>query len=442
MPLPQNRRRMIRIVTLLLVSLALASPAVAQEARRRWEMQRQIRLDKFEQVLPQAMRAQGIDMWIVAVKENHYDPLWEDLGRGYISGVGYYVFTDRGGERIERAALGPSGYLVEESGAYDIFAPASTLAGFVRERNPRRIGVNMSDEIGPADGLSHTMHAQLVKTLGDPYGSRLVSAERLVSEFRSRRVASEIVAFGEAAGIAIQLAERALSNEVITIGKTTLEQIAWWLQDRLLERGLGSEFDMPSIYVTGPQGIVATSTARAVQPGDVMMIDWGVQLMNFGTDVKRVAYVLKPGEVAPPASIQAAFDKAIAVRDVLKKVIKPGVRADQTMKTMDSALRAAGYGVIEFNRPNADDRTDVVYGFHPVGNTGHDIGPSLTTWQPLQSTFEMHRQHIFSFEYFAYTPIPEWGGKKLRIPIEDDAILMEHGIQFLHSANYRLLVVR
>ena len=26
------------------------------------------------------------------------------------------------------------------------------------------------------------------------------------------------------------------------------------------------------------------------------MIDWGVQLMNFGTDVKRVAYVLKPGE--------------------------------------------------------------------------------------------------------------------------------------------------
>jgi len=174
----------------------------------------------------------------------------------------------------------------------------------------------------------------------------------------------------------------------------------------------------------------------------VMMIDWGVQLMNFGTDVKRVAYVLKPGELAPPKSIQAAFDKAIAVRDVLKKAIKPGIRADATMKAMDAALRAAGYGVIEFNKPNADDKTDVVYGFHPVGNTGHDIGPSLTTWQPLQTTFTMHVQHLFSFEYFAYTPIAEWGGRKLRIPIEDDAILMEHGIQFLHPANYRLLVVR
>jgi Xaa-Pro aminopeptidase len=177
-------------------------------------------------------------------------------------------------------------------------------------------------------------------------------------------------------------------------------------------------------------------------PGDVVMIDWGVQLMNFGSDVKRVAYVLKPGETAPPKSIQEAFDKALAVRKVLKSAIRPGVTGTATMKNMDAALRAAGYGVIEFNRPNADEKTDVVYGFHPVGNTGHDIGPSLTTWQPLQSTFELYPQHIFSFEYFAYTPLPEWGGRKLRIPIEDDAILMEDGIQFLHPANYRLLVIR
>jgi Xaa-Pro aminopeptidase len=417
-------------------------PLDAQEARRRWEMQRQIRLDKFEQILPLAMRNAGIDMWIVAVKENHREPLWEDLGRGYVTGVGYYVFTDRGASRIERAALGPSGYMVQQSGAYDIFAAAATLPDFVKARNPKRIGVNMSDEIGPADGLSHSMHQHLVKTLGEPYASRLVSAERLVTEFRSRRVAGELVAFGEAAGIAIQIAERALSNEVITPGKTTLEDVAWWMQDQLLARALGSEFDMPSVYVTGPEGIVATSTNRIVQPGDVMMIDWGVQLMNFGTDIKRVAYVLKPGESQPPASIQSAFDKALAVRDVLKTAIKPGVRADETMTAMDAALRAAGYGVIEFNRPNADDKTDVVYGFHPVGNTGHDIGPSLTTWQPLQTTFTMHLQHIFAFEYFAYTPIAEWGGKKLRIPIEDDAVLMEHGIQFLHPANYRLLVIK
>jgi Xaa-Pro aminopeptidase len=429
------------ILALLWMSLLIGDSA-AQDARRRWEMERQIRLDKFEQVLPRAMRDNGIDMWIVAVKENHYDPLWKDLGRGYVTGVGYYMFTDRGGDRIERIALGPSGYLLNESGAYDGMSAATMLADFVRQRDPKRIGVNMSEEIGPADGLSVTMLAHLKKTLGEPYASRLVSAEKLVVDFRSRRVASEIVAFGEAAGVAVQLAERALSNEVITVGKTTLEDVAWWLQDRLLERGLGSEFDMPSVYVTGPNGIVATSTARVIQPGDVMMIDWGVQLMNFGTDVKRVAYVLKPGEAVPPRSIQQAFDKAVAVRDVLKRAIRPGLTADETAKNMDKALAAAGYGVIEFNRPNRDDRTDVVYGFHPVGNTGHDIGPSMTTWQPKQRTFTLRTQHLFSFEFFAYSPIEEWGGAKLRVPIEDDALLTEDGVQFVHPANYRLLVVK
>src|SRR5262245_66575781 len=120
--------RLAQLTTIASLLLLAATPLSAQEARRRWEMERQIRLDKFEQVLPRAMRDNGIDMWIVAVKENHYDPLWNDLGRGYVSGIGYYVFTDRGGDRIERAALGPGGYMLSESGAYDIIGPATALA--------------------------------------------------------------------------------------------------------------------------------------------------------------------------------------------------------------------------------------------------------------------------------------------------------------------------
>ena len=68
-------RPMPRMALALVLILATSLPAQAQEARRRWEMQRQIRLDKFEQVLPRTMRDNKIDMWIVAVKENHIDPL-------------------------------------------------------------------------------------------------------------------------------------------------------------------------------------------------------------------------------------------------------------------------------------------------------------------------------------------------------------------------------
>ena len=95
-------------VAVLLASLgAVPAFGVAPgEARRRAETLCQIRKDKFDLVLPQAMRENGIDLWLVLLREGHYDPLYEDLGRGYVMGTGYYAFADRGGERIERVVLG------------------------------------------------------------------------------------------------------------------------------------------------------------------------------------------------------------------------------------------------------------------------------------------------------------------------------------------------
>ncbi len=437
-----------RLLTLIVPCLCLAQSAVvpglqAQEARRRWEKLKQIRLEKFERVLPGAMRDNDIDMWIVAVKEGHMDPLYEDLGRGYVGDVGYYVFTDRGDDRIERAVLGIGGYLVEQSNAYDLVNPDTDLATFVRERDPARIGVNMSVHIGPADGLSHTLYGHLVETLGVPYADRLVSAERLVSQFRSRRVASEIVAFGEVCEVARQLAERALSNEVITPGLTTLEDVAWWLQDRLLERGLGSEFDMPSIYITGPEGIVATSTDVVIEPGMLLMIDWGVQMMNFGTDLKRMAYVLKPGETAVPAGIQHAFDRAIEVREIIRRSIEPGREAREILEHLNRRVAEAGFEIMaEFNKPTGSPATEVIIGCHSTGNTGHGIGPSIVTWNPLRSQFVVEPQQFFSIEFFAYTAAPEWDGRKVRIPLEDDAIVTERGVEWLYPVNERILLVR
>ncbi len=61
------------LAALAALALLTTPRADAQEARRRWEMQRQIRLDKFEQILPLAMKNNDIDMWLVAVKENHIE---------------------------------------------------------------------------------------------------------------------------------------------------------------------------------------------------------------------------------------------------------------------------------------------------------------------------------------------------------------------------------
>ncbi len=424
-------------------SIEPGEPSRSQEARRRWEVMAQIRRDKFDYILPEAMRESAIDMWITVMREGLHDPLYEDLGRGYVGGVGYYIFTDRGGDRIERAALGIGGYLLERNGAYDIVTGSFDLRAFVAERDPQRIGVNMAENIGAADGLSHTMYGALVETLGDRYGSRLVSAEKLVSDFRSRRVALEIIAFGNAGEISRNIAERALSNEVITPGMTTLEEVAWWMQDQLLDRGLGSSFDMPSVYITGPSGIEATSSDRIIQRGDLLMIDWGVGLMNLYTDVKRIAYVLREDETAAPPGIQNAFDQALAVREVIRRTIKPGRTTADVLETLNDEITAAGFTMMaEFNRPTDTPATEVIIGCHSVGNLGHGVGPSIAWFNPARLQFEIKPTNLFSIELFAYTAAEEWGGSKVRIPLEDDAIVTERGIEWLYPVNERILLIK
>ena len=66
----------------------------------------------------------------------------------------------------------------------------------------------MSKNFGGADGLTHTAYLELAEILGKKYEARFVSAEKLVSDFRSRRVASEIAIYGEAGELSYTIAER------------------------------------------------------------------------------------------------------------------------------------------------------------------------------------------------------------------------------------------
>ncbi|MEX0288529.1 MAG: M24 family metallopeptidase [Flavobacteriaceae bacterium] len=429
--------------TLSLLLFLIATNAFSQEAYRRWRKMNQVRNDKFDLVLPEVMRENNIDMWIITNREGNLDPIYSDMGEGYTMDRGYYIFTDRGRERIERAALGISGYLLKEGGSYDYFGGAEELKDFVSQRDPKRIGLNISKHIGGADGLTHSAYLELGEILGKKYADRFVSAEKLVSDFRSRRVASEIAIYGEAGELSYTIAERAFSNEVISPGITTLEDVAWWMKEELFKNNLASSFGMPSVYITGPDGVVATSTDRIIQRGDVLMLDWGVGLMNMYTDMKRMAYVLKEGETEVPAGIQNAFDQGVKVRNILKKTIKAGITAKQAEEEIYAALEAAGFNKMEaFNKPTTLDKTDVIIGCHSVGNWGHGIGPSIAFFNPVRLGYQIKPSNLLSIELFAYTKVPEWGGKKLRVPLEDDAVVTERGVEWLYPVNPRVLVIK
>jgi hypothetical protein len=95
-----------------------------------------------------------------------------------------------------------------------------------------------------------------------------------------------------------------------------------------------------------------------------------------------------------------------------------------------------------FNDVGSDALTEVMIGCHSVGDRGHGSGPSIAAFNPRQLTFPIKPFNPFSIELFAWTPAAEWNGAKVRIPLEDDAIVTERGVEWLYPVNQRILLVR
>ncbi len=428
----------------LALSTMVGTPALGQEAKRRWDELCQIRKDKLDIVLPEAMRENGIDMWIVAEREGHADPNAMLLGGGYVGDIGYYVFTDRGGGRIERAAFGVGGAAFDQCPLYDLRLATSALAAFVSERQPRKIGINVASEIGTADGLSHSLHEKLRATLGPAMAARLVSAEKLVSDFRSRHTALGLAAFARAGEYSRTIVERALSNEVIRPGHTTTGDVAWWMMEQLHNEGLGNSFGLPSIYILGPGPRGPVSGDHVIQPGDLITVDWGVNYLTAYTDMKRMAYVLKPGENTPPAGVQRAYDKGQAIRRMILDVIRPGVTAGDALAAVNKRVAATpGFVLGKYDDPSADPKvSDVAIGSHSVGDLGHGSGPSMADFNPLRMTYPLRVGNLLSVELFVYTVVPEWGTRKVKIPLEDNGVVTEQGLQWAYPPNSQILLVK
>ena len=208
---------------------------------------RLIRQEKMDLVLPGAMRDNNVDMWIHVVQSANKDPLALDLGGWFEyrawDPIGYYIFTDRGGDRIERIILGGE----DEEGLYDISGAGTDLFRLVEERDPQVIAVNMSTSLPIANGLSHTAYLSMTDALGEKYSKRIISAEKVITDFRVRRVQSEIVAFSNALEIQRQIMEAALRR--IKPGITTPEDIGWWAADQLLAQGIGPSYQAATLFL-------------------------------------------------------------------------------------------------------------------------------------------------------------------------------------------------
>ncbi|MGB5293597.1 MAG: Xaa-Pro aminopeptidase, partial [Thermoanaerobaculia bacterium] len=173
-------------------------PGAVLSQRQRPEPVNRALEERLVDLLPRLMREVGLDMWLVINREYAEDPVYLTLVPEPVFAARrttMLVFHDRGDEEgIERLTVSryPLGELYDavwEGG--DLDEQWVRLAEVIAERNPQRIGINVSRHWPVADGLTASLRDRLEESLGRDLVERLVSAETLAIRWLETRSSVE-----------------------------------------------------------------------------------------------------------------------------------------------------------------------------------------------------------------------------------------------------------
>ena len=302
------------------------------------------------------------------------------------------------------------------------------LAAQIREKNPNTIAVNTSRHFALADGMSSTEYQLLYHALTEEYRSRLVSAEMLAIAWLETRSALEMQYYPQLTELGHQLIATAFSNEVVTPGQSTTDDVVWWLRNKSTELGLGNWFH-PTVSVQRADDeqfdqLTAFSKRpgeNIIQPGDLLHVDFGITGLRLNTDQQQHAYVLKPGETSVPESLVNALVAANRLQDILTGNFQTGRSGNDILAltrkmAMDEGLKPAIYT-------------------HPLGLHGHAAGPTIGMWDaqegvPVKGDYPMFPDTVYSIELNAASYISEWD-KEVRIMLEEDAFFDGEQVRYI-----------
>lgn len=402
--------------------------------RQQAKIQQEWVRERLEINLPRIMREQGVDMWIISMREYNEDPVF----RALVSPTSFaarrrtiYVFFDRGvTEGVERLALGGG----SQGGLYEAFrtnlSTSTTqqaelwgagqwrlLAQLVSERDPQVIAVNIDHEHNFADGLTAGEWEQMAEALGQDYASRVVRNPRLAIDYLAMRVPGMTPYYRRLQSIVHEVISAAFSNLVIEPGVTTTDDVVWWMRQRVNDMGLGTWFQ-PSVSIQR-QGVSGGLDANPViERGDVLHCDFGITAMRLNTDTQHMGYVLREGETETPAGLQVALDNAKRLQDILMEEIKVDRSGNEIL-------------TLVLNRMNAEGLNGTMY-THPIGDHGHGAGPLIGLWDyqenvPGRGDVPVIPSMWFSTELQVTTPVPEWGNQAVRMAMEEEAEVTADG---------------
>jgi Xaa-Pro aminopeptidase len=216
-----------------------------------------------------------------------------------------------------------------------------------------------------ADGLSVGMYRLLERTLGAKYATRFVSAEDVAVSLLGRNIPEEVAYLQESAEISLRLMDEAMRT--IRPGVTTERDLFNYIRFRMEQLGVDpgwSEFRSPIVTVGGPRSGRAPGDEK-VMPGRLVKINGGVRVKGYSVDLNMNAYVLRPGETAPPPALQHMWDTVVRATAETIKAIKPGVVCRDVDALARRIVREAGYEEWSYEVG------------HSVGTWIHGIGPTL-----------------------------------------------------------------
>ncbi len=411
----------------LAAAMATAQPWHVPPLREQAQIQQRWLQARLDNVLPALMKKHGVAMWLVICREYNEDPAFFSLASPTTLAARrrtIYVFTDKGAEGVERLALGGGSngglytvYRDPENAGREIMGDSqwATLRRIVEERKPKNIAVDISSTHAFSDGLSAGEYRQLEAALGPEWMKRVIPAELLPLEYIETRLPEMLETYHSMTEVVHWLIARAFSNEVITPGKTTSQDVVWWLRQQTQNLGYGTWFHT-TVRVQKPSNAKVDMLDEAapvvIERGDVLHVDYGLSAMRLNTDTQHMGYVLRKGESEPPAGVLRAFRQAQRLQEIVLERLRPGATGNEVLNSALAQMRK-------------EDINGSVYS-HPIGDHGHGAGPLIGLWDrqqgvPGRGDVPVIPSSWFSIELSVRAPVPEWDGKELFIGMEEDA---------------------
>ena len=402
--------------------------------------------DRFKNLLPQLMDDAEIDMWILISREYNEDPVlktmlpatWLNARRRTI--IVFYRNKEK--NTLERLAV--ARYNIGKSivSAWDKEKEPNqwkALSDIIKERKPNKIGINVSKHFPLADGLVKTDYDELKENLPTEYQEKLVSAEKLAIGWIETRTKKEMVLFKKLVKITHNIIDEAFSEKNIIPGKTTTEDVVWFMRDKVTSLGLETWFH-PTIDVQRSNEALKSHIEsfskgkddKIIHKGDLLHCDFGITYIGLNTDCQQHAYVLNDDEKEVPGFLKSAFKKGNRVQDILTDNMKVDKTGNEVLALSLTQGKKEGL------RPS-------IY-THPLGKYGHSAGTTIGMWDsqegvPFKGDYPLHKNTAYAIELNTTVYIKEWK-KDIRIMLEEAGFFGNNTFEYINERQTQIKPIK